>query len=412
MFIAGGLLALAASGCSERSTLPSAISPARASRSAADVDPMWSAVVDGETGPGSFYRLYVPANWNGKLVVYAHGIVAPFAPVAIPVEADFFATIFGEQGFAVALSSYSMNGLDIEDGARRTHQLRGLFASKFGEPSRTYLVGRSMGGFIVTSLAEKYPRQYDGVLPLCGVVGGFTDELAYVFNVRMLFDFLYPNVLPGSVISVPLRPNPADAAADVTAIQNAAAIAVATDTRALPGSAQIALTDQTSMPLPSAGFGGPLSARQFTTFLVTPIVLHATFVDDIMQRIHGHVPVDNASVTYASSAPAMTSAIAAINAGVTRLSADPAAVNWIRNNGETSGDLTIPMLTLHTRYDTRVPIVTESIYHDKVASHGRSDLLVQRTTEGFDHCNFSRAEIAQGLADLVNWVEQGIRPTP
>ena len=317
------------------------------------------------------------------------------------------------QGFAVAMSSYSMNGLAVKDGAQRTHQLRGLFASNFGQPARTYLVGRSMGGYIVTQLAEKYPKQYDGVLSLCGVVGGFTSELAYVFNARMLFDELYPHVLDpfGSVTSVPLPADPAAALARVTDVQNAAGFAVATDARPLPGSVQIALIDQTSMPLPSA-LGGPLTPARFGAFVVTPIVLHAIFVDDILGHTQGHVPVGNAGLTYTSSAPFMTPFTAAINAGVERLTTDRDAVNWIAHNGETSGDLTIPMVSLHTRYDTWVPIITESIYQGKVAAHNAGDLLVQRTTERFDHCNFTAQEIGKGLADLVAWVEAPGHPRP
>ena len=108
----------------------------------------------------------------------------------------------------------------------------------------------------------------------------------------------------------------------------------------------------------------------------------------------------------------MTPFTAAINAGVERLTTDRDAVNWIAHNGETSGDLTIPMVSLHTRYDTWVPIITESIYQGKVAAHNAGDLLVQRTTERFDHCNFTAQEIGKGLADLVAWVEAPGHPRP
>jgi pimeloyl-ACP methyl ester carboxylesterase len=401
-------------GCREQRGVPLPSEVARSVNTpASDVSSLWSEVVDAETGPGSFYRLYMPANWNGKLVVYAHGTVYPFFPVALPAEADAFAGIFGSQGFAVAMSSYKETGLAIKDGAQRTHQLSGLFASRFGQPQRTYLVGRSLGGFIVTSLAEKYPRAYDGVMPICGVVGGFPSEFSYVFNERLVFDYLYPGILPGSATSVPMPSNPAAALAAVADIQQRAVGAIFSDARPLPGAAQIAFVDQTLMPLPTgAPFFGPLSQQQFGAFLVTPLVLHAILVNDVVQHTQGHIPFGNSGVTYSSSAPFMSGAVQAINAGVTRITADPDALNWIENNGDTSGQLFIPMLTLHTRYDTQVPIASEVIYRNKVDAAGQSDLLVQRTTEGFDHCNFTAAEIGQGLHDLVNWVENGQKPQP
>jgi hypothetical protein len=167
------------------------------------------------------------------------------------------------------------------------------------------------------------------------------------------------------------------------------------------------------MPLPGgAPFFGPLDQDQFTAFLVTPLINHAALVNDIVLHTQGHMPVGNTGVVYTSSAPPMARALQAINAGVLRVTADRDAANWVVNNGETTGRLTIPMLTLHTRYDTQIPLFSEGIYRNKVAAAGHSSLLVQRTTEGFDHCNFSATEISQGLSDLVDWVEHGHKPQP
>ena len=58
------------------------------------------------------------------------------------------------QGFAVAVSSFSENGWALKDGTQRTHQLLGVFASKFGKPARVYAAGASMGGLIVVGLRE------------------------------------------------------------------------------------------------------------------------------------------------------------------------------------------------------------------------------------------------------------------
>ena len=39
---------------------------------------------EGHTGPGSLYEIDVPQDWNGALVLYAHGIVPADAPVMLP----------------------------------------------------------------------------------------------------------------------------------------------------------------------------------------------------------------------------------------------------------------------------------------------------------------------------------------
>jgi pimeloyl-ACP methyl ester carboxylesterase len=420
---------LLAAGCSEQLPLPSEPAPGAvlsptAARTA-DVSEPWAEVVDGEVGPGTSYRIYVPKGWQEKpqaerkLVVYAHGIVAPFLPVAQPTEGDGMAQIFGSQGFAVAMSSYKETGLAMKDGAQRTHQLSGIFASRFGKPSRTYLVGSSMGGYIVAKLAEKFPKQYDGVMPMCGVVGGFPAEFAYVLNVRTMFDALYTDaagngVLPGTPMAVDMPSDPKAALAMVGKIQKIAGDAFAGNP--FPGFG-IALSDQAPMPMLDFALG-KLKPEQIGEFVVTPLVLHAIFINDIVQHTQGHFPISNEGVEYSTSsflAPKFlkdpADFYAALNKGIERVRADRDAMNWVEHNGNTSGDISLPTLTLHTLYDTWVPVEQEAIYKAKVADAGKSHLLVQRTTNSaFGHCAFTPSEIYGGLAELVAWVEHGKKP--
>jgi pimeloyl-ACP methyl ester carboxylesterase len=407
-----------AAGCGDRLTRPpesvAALAPESPSLSLT-IHPTsgpFETIFEGERGTKSVYRLYMPsrANWNGKLVVYAHGIVAPYIPVALPTEGESMAAIFGSQGFAVAMSSYDETGLAIRDGTRRTHEMRGLFSRKFARPARTYLAGSSMGGFIVAKLGEEHGGEYDGVLPMCGVVGGFPAEFSYVLNARVLFDLFYQGVLPGSPYEVTPAPR---SDADAMAIQNAAGGAFAANP---VGGIQIALMDQSRIPLPTS-LGGPLTDPQFGEFVVTPQVLHAVFINDIVMHARDKFPISNMGVTYSSSSPLAPTflpgqTLSFINAHVQRVDADPAGVKWVERYGDTSGELAAPTLTLHTRYDTWVPREQEDIYRAKVKAEHRSRLLVQRTTEGFGHCNFTAGEIYKGLADLDDWVENGVKPTP
>src|SRR5512138_3808299 len=91
-------------------------------------------VVTGTLGPGALYRLVRPTNWNGDLVLYAHGYVSADLPVAIPADADLVTALLVPRGFAVAVSSFSENGWAVKDGTQRTHQLLGIFTSAFGAP--------------------------------------------------------------------------------------------------------------------------------------------------------------------------------------------------------------------------------------------------------------------------------------
>src|SRR5262245_36130488 len=55
----------------------------KTSESRTEVAVRRSDVVDGRTGPGSVYRLVRPTNWNGILLLYAHGYISKDEPVGI-----------------------------------------------------------------------------------------------------------------------------------------------------------------------------------------------------------------------------------------------------------------------------------------------------------------------------------------
>ena len=76
------------------------------------------------------------------------------------------------------------------------------------------------------------------------------------------------------------------------------------------------------------------------------------------------------------------------------------------------GKLSFPVLTLHTTRDPLVPLFHEPVYAAIVDAAGKSDLLVQRVIDRFGHCEFTLEEQIEAFQDLVNWVENGVKPTP
>lgn len=101
-----------------------------------------------------------------------------------------------------------------------------------------------------------------------------------------------------------------------------------------------------------------------------------------------------------------------VNAGIRRLSADPAARNAEAHPDAvpTTGRISDPLLTLHNTGDLFVPISMEQSYRKKVDAAGNSDLLVQRAIRAGGHCKFSEAELQTAWDDLVAWVEDGEQP--
>lgn len=351
-------------------------------------------VVDGVLGPGALYRLVRPANWNGTLLVYAHGYVSPDQPVAIPPDAQQVIALVAPQGVAVAVSSFSENGWAVKDGTQRTHQLLGIFTAKFGRPSRIYAAGASMGGLIAIKMVETWPGDFTGMLPACAVAGGMRRQLDYMGNVRVLFDLFYPGVLPGSAVDVP---------AGIDVLSQIVLPAVAAMTGDPTGAGAIASLVQTPVPFAS----GPELVESIATALAG-----AAGYPSVLALTHGQPFFDNFSTQYDGALPPAT--LQWINANVQRFSASPAGLNYVEHYYTPTGDLPVPALTLSTFRDPVVPGFHRDAYGEIVAAAGNADRLVQRsvpgTGNGYGHCTFTPQELASAFSDLVLWAEYGVTP--
>ncbi len=420
--LCAGILAVGA--CTDKSPLGPSLGPSTSdARVSTPGTGPWARVVEGETGPGSLYALYIPQNWNGDAVYYAHGIRAPepFAGITLDDQDNFFEVrdALGALGYAFAYSSFSENGLAVKDGAQRTHQLRGLLASELPrQPRRQYLAGYSLGSLIALDLAERFPNQYDGVLAMCTMGGGTRRELQYVGDVRALFDVYYPGVLPGNVISVPSTPM---SVADLQARVIAAITPTAANPRATLGLYAIASTAQTPLAYAPIGSLADPSSTAFQSLvgsLVTALYYQLLGTPDVVDRVHGGSPYENRNTVYTMGTPAIPSPalapiisamIAGSNAAVTRYDMSPDAVNYLDTYYTPTGDFRIPVLSVHNLWDPLVPFFHESALADIAAAAGSNNLL-QRAVPNYGHCNFPTPLVVSSFQTLTGWVNSGIKP--
>jgi pimeloyl-ACP methyl ester carboxylesterase len=387
-----------AGACADQSPVaPTHTASSAARRDGSPVSVTWTNQITGTTADGAQYGIYVPAGWNGDVVLYAHGIIPPQVPVSLPGPQDWddvgtLRDALGQAGFAVAYSSFSENGYAIKDGIQRTHQLRGIFTSRVARPNRAFLIGHSLGAQVVQALAESYPGQYSGALAMCGVLGGTKFQVDYVGNTRALFDFFYPGVLPGNVMSLPENTDP------VTQIQLPALNAVMANPAFVP---LIAFANQTRL-------AGNTNIEVITS-LLNALVYHALGVNDLLARTHGHILFDNSATVY-SSALIPDGAYFPVNEHIARFTATPDAMAWLANNYEPTGDLRIPMITFHKTRDRLVPFRHDSVYAARVANAGASANLLQRSQDAFGHCDLGVPAMMQNFTDLVQWVNTGVKP--
>jgi pimeloyl-ACP methyl ester carboxylesterase len=348
--------------------------------------------LEGEVG-GARYYIEVPEDWNGDLVLYAHGYVPPVVPIEgvdpASIEPGKRAEVLA-RGYAWAASARPTNGFAVQEGARVTHQLRGIFTSRVRRPGHVYLSSTSMGALIILRLLEEHPGMYAGALPVCGPLAGAAGFWSGSFHTRALFDYYYPGVLPGDALNPP-------AGVSGGALAGAAYAAMSAN----PGPAyDLEAALPLSMPYAS------------DAELAQVIAVQVSFGDpgmlaELQARAHSPEIFDNASTVYTG-----TSDDGALNAGIGRFEWTPAAENFFRTWYEPTGDLSAPVLTLHTSRDPVVSPEQRLVFAGRVADLGRADRLVQRTFDRFGHCAVYDLEYGPAFDDLVNWVENGIQPTP
>ena len=167
-------------------------------------------VFNGTADDGSFYQIVLPTNWNHQLVLYAHGIVDPQAPIALPSDAGFTGVprCPGARGFAVAYSSYAANGYAIQEGIRDTDQLRGRSSPTSEENPAENISGRRFAGQCSRDRpGRNTPRKNMTESCPCAVSSA---AVRWKWNTSATraccFDYFFPGVIPGTLLHTPLLP--------------------------------------------------------------------------------------------------------------------------------------------------------------------------------------------------------------
>jgi pimeloyl-ACP methyl ester carboxylesterase len=355
---------------------------------------------------GAGYRIEVPEAWNGDLVVWAHGFAGTGEELLVqdhPLRPFLIAN-----GYAWAASSYRRNDYDVANGVQDTHALTKFFNGLVGKPDHVYLTGASMGGHITAVAIEQYAKTYDGALPICGVLADFEQ-----------FDFLMDFNVSAQQLALGSSSYPVELVPYIfgTVPQIKAALEELPDTWPFTLS-PAGMNHKNLMELRTGGVrpefdNAWLFWNAFASFATGPgnfLFDLGTF--DSLPRSPG-IPGDNFDVVYQfDTDPALSPEEEAFNAQVFRRTADPQArnKNGLAQGPVISGDIGIPVLTLHNLGDLFVPVLNEIEYARRVANNGKSDLLVQRALRGVGHCDVTPNEFVQAFIDLVMWVEAGVRP--
>jgi hypothetical protein len=344
----------------------------------------------GASGPAQ-YVVYMPqpANcFNGGVMLFAHGYVPVGAPAGtwlsqlqLP-DGTSIPALANQLGFAFAASSFSKNGLAVLQGIQDTKALVNVLTGLGITPAKVIIAGASEGGLVTTKSVESDPS-YVGGVSVCGPIGSFRQQINYLGDARVLFDYFFPGVLGAAWTSSNMT-IPAELMIDWTA-KYVPAIRNAVNSKPL-ATLQYLIASRIPIGL------NPANAAD----AITNALWYNVFAANDARATLGGNPFDNIGRSYSGSFND-----AKLNATVARFGADSAALAQMANY-ETDGLLPNPLVSLHNTFDPQVPFWQETLYRTKVESRNRLSELNQIPVFTYGHCNVSAAdaELALGLLFL------------
>jgi pimeloyl-ACP methyl ester carboxylesterase len=370
--------------------------------------------ITGTLADGATYVIDVPPIWNGTLLLYSHGYVVPGTSnpaqdVGDPLTGGYMLAA----GYALAGSSYATTGWAIQQAIPDQIATLDAFQSAVGTPIKTIAWGHSLGGMITAGLVQEYPDRFNAALPMCGVLGGGVGT----WNGSLDASFAFNTLLAGGSLQVVDITNPGQnftnaegflAAAQATK-QGRARIALVAALGDLPG-----WFDPTS-PEPGPLHYATREANQFLWLQDVDFAFAFALRAELEFRAGGNPSfntgvnyerqlarsVDYAEVQalYAAAGLDLDADLATLK-NAPRIAADPGALTYLSDNLIYNGQLTIPVLTLHTTGDGLVPVENERAYATVVHEANDSALLRQTFVHRAGHCAFTPAETITALQKL------------
>ncbi len=367
---------------------------------------------------GAPYRIAIPENWNGVLLVYGHGYrdkadhpgevdnrnadIAPNAALANALLA---------QGYALAGSAYRDNGWEIEGGIQDMKDLTVYFRDTYGQPDATILWAFSMGTYIAFESMERFGGIYDGALCGCAGGAGATQSWDGAGDLAVAYDTVFG--MPGS------WGNPGDVKDTIdfeTEVQPKLVTEVSNPAN-FPKFEFLRLVVGT----PGRGITPPAPPAFYPGWLFTDMFFTMEARSELERRAGGPV-VQNLDRDYNLTAAERTYLMGLGIPGVvidgwllqmnnSRIFEAPKfSRNYLEHYANYTGRIKHPILTMHTVIDPLITVAQEHEYAETIATAGRSRLLKQVYTNGNGHCNFTGPQLLTAVGSIRSWVETGMKP--
>ena len=380
-----------------------------------------ASTVSGKLSDGATYLLQCPAGpWNGTLYLYSHGYVTPGGKnpaqdVGDPVTGAWMLS----NGYALAGSSYASTGWAIAQALPDQINTLNAFGRLYGKPKTTVAWGHSLGGIITAGLIQDYPKRFAAALPMCGVLSGGVAT----WNTALDAEFAFQKLIDPSVQIVNIT-NP-------TANLQAAEAAAAQAQKTPQGRARLALVSalgdtpgwfDPASKEPAATDYAAQEQNQFDWGSQVTFPFVFDFRAELEARAGGNpswntgvnyfadlaksVDLKEVKALYQAAGLSLGQDVQALNSSP-RVKANQDAELYLIKNIAFDGDISVPVLTMHTTGDGLVVPENEQAYRSAVDRAGRGNLLRQVFVHRAGHCTFTPAETVTAVQALENRLSTG-----
>jgi hypothetical protein len=368
---------------------------------------------------GTAWRAVVPDDWNGTMLLYSHGYQPSFAgPRAPATVAPNPATeqLLLEQGYALVGSTYEATGWAVPTAPG--DQLESLDAAldQIGEqPDHVLAYGTSMGGLVTGILAESAGDVIAGAMPTCGLMEGGVDLNNYQLDgSHAINELLAPDqdiqiegyaTLPAAFATAGALTRAVDAGQSTP--EGRARVALAAALFHLPGTEtrDAALWQGSMYTLLKQTLGFVTPGRYDIEAATGGNATWNVGVD--YQRLFQQSEDRQKVAELYRAAGLDLKADLALLTDTADIAPDAGSVETLNASSGLTGDLQVPVLTMHTDVDILAPVQVEQEYSEDVRSQGDSALLRQTFVDRDGHCAFTPAEIAAGISVLEDRVTSG-----
>ena len=356
---------------------------------------------------GAWYHIEIPAGWmpGGTLVMYQHGLV--FKNASSPPGLGPLRSVMLAEGDAIAATSYRQRGWALFSAIEDNHELLDVFERIAGAPGEILPFGGSLGGMIALKLAEArgFPP-VRGAFALCPAAGGVRLWDAAI-DLRLAYD-----VVCHDAGDLPTGAEPLPWALDLDQIPE--------DLGDLFDQVQVAqalvpLNQCTGINLPSYLRNDAMQRRLDELMAFSHIsdehffltnVAYAVFVmSDLVRapdKLGDRNPFTTAGVDYSSDP--------AIDAGIARINADPAAAARFRAVSNFQGSIgTAKILSMHTSRDQLVIPSNQEFVRAVLPADQLTSAIVDEDVP--THCGFTEAEGLAGWEALRAWKNGAPQPS-